>query len=221
MSIESEVFKKMKFCKDKLLSYGFNLDGNCYKYNCKMKNGFTVKLVYDEFNTLTGSIYEPGLEEEYTNFRVESLKGEFVNSIREEYKNILLDIADKCCEKLYFMTPQANRIAKEIIDTYHNEPEFLWESAPDHAIFRHPENKKWYAAILYVDRSRIEKNASGMTEVLNLKIKEEELNKILTQKGFYQAYHMNKKKWISIILEEIVPDIQVMEYVKKSHFYTS
>ncbi|MDE6415266.1 MAG: MmcQ/YjbR family DNA-binding protein [Anaeroplasmataceae bacterium] len=221
MSIESEVLKKMKFCEDKLIAYGFKFENNCYKYNIEMKNGFIINLIYDKSHGVIGKIYDPTLDEEYTNFRIESLKGEFVNSIREEYRSTLMDISDKCCEKQYFITPQANRVAKKIIEIYHNEPEFLWESAPDHAIFRHPENQKWYALIAYIDRSRIDKNASGMIEILNLKIKEDELDLLLKQEGFYLAYHMNKKSWITITLDETLSDIEVMEYIKKSHIYTS
>ncbi|MDE7213144.1 MAG: MmcQ/YjbR family DNA-binding protein [Anaeroplasmataceae bacterium] len=211
----------MKFFKDKLLSYGFKKDNNVYSFSKEMSNGFVVLIELNEQEILTGKIMDPSLDEEYTNFRIESLKGEFVNSIREEYKSILLDIAEACCEKQYFITPQTNRIAKAIIETYHNEPEFLWESTPDCAIFRHSDNQKWYALIMYIDKSKIDKKASGMVEVLNLKIKEEELDELLKQKGFYLAYHMNKKKWITIVLDDTISDAEVMEYIKKSHIYTS
>ncbi|MDE6660347.1 MAG: MmcQ/YjbR family DNA-binding protein [Anaeroplasmataceae bacterium] len=221
MSIESEVFKKRKFSKDKLLSYGFKKDNTIYSFSKEMSNGFIAVIEFNEQEILTGKIMDPSLDEDYTNFRVESLKGEFVNSIREEYKSILFDIAEHCCEKQYFITPQTNRIAKTIIETYHNEPEFLWESSPDCAIFRHPDNQKWYALIMYINKNKVDKKAFGMVEVLNLKIKEEELSELLNQDGFYEAYHMNKKKWITIVLDDTIPDVKVIEYIKKSHIYTS
>lgn len=221
MSIESEVFKKMIICKDKLLTYGFEEELNCYKYSKQMSNGFIATLRIDKEDKIIGKIFDPSLDEEYTNFRIESLKGEFVNSIRAEYKNMLLDIAEKCCENLYFITPQANRIASEIIKEYHNHPEFLWESAPDCAIFRHPSNQKWYALIVYIDRSKLDKKTTGMVEVLNLKIKEDERDNLLKQDGFYLAWHMNKKNWITIVLDNTMSDEEVMKYIKKSFIYTS
>ncbi|MDE7105693.1 MAG: MmcQ/YjbR family DNA-binding protein [Anaeroplasmataceae bacterium] len=221
MSIESEVFKKMNFLKDKLLAYGFEENLNCYKYSKQMSNGFIATLFIDEEYKIIGKILDPSLDEEYTNFRIESLKGEFVNTIRSEYKAILLDIADKCCERLYFVTPQANRIASKIIKEYNNQPEFLWEASPDCAIFRHTENQKWYALIAYIDRSRLDKKITGMVEILNLKIKEDERDTLLKQDGFYLAWHMNKKSWITITLDDTISDEEVMKYIKKSYIYTS
>lgn len=221
MSIEVEIFKKTKFNKDKLLAYGFKEELNGYKYSKDMSNGFIANLFIDASLKLIGKIIDTSLGEEYTNYRIESLKGEFVNSIREEYIAILSDIANQCCEKLYFITPQANRISEEIIKLLDSHPEFLWESFPDYAIFRYKTNQKWFAVIAYVDRSKLDKKASGMLEILNLKIKEEELEEVLTQEGFYNAWHMNKKSWITLTLDETIPDIEVMEYVKKSFIYTS
>ncbi|MCM1130462.1 MAG: MmcQ/YjbR family DNA-binding protein [Roseburia sp.] len=221
MSIESEVFKKMKFNKDKLLAYGFEERQNCYRYSINMSNGFTAMIMLDESNQIAGKIIDLSLGEEYNNFRIESMKGEFVNSVREEYKNILLDIKNKCCERLYFITPQANRIAGKIIKQYHNQPEFLWESSPDYAIFRHINNKKWYALIAYIERRKLDKKAIGMVEILNLKIKEDERDALLKQEGFYLAWHMNKKSWVTITLDDTVSDEEVMMYIKKSYIYTS
>ena len=42
----------------------------------------------------------------------------------------------------------------------------------------------------------------------------------LNQKGIYPAYHMNKKHWISIFLDETFSDGEIMEYIKKSRMYT-
>lgn len=221
MSIESEVFKKVNFNKDKLLAYGFKAEDNYYKYSKEMINGFTATIVLDESEQITGKIMDNSLGEEYTNYRIESMKGEFVNSIREEYKSILLDVADKCCEKLCFVTPQANRIAKMIMETYQNTPEFLWEASPDCAVYRHSENQKWYALIAYINRNKFDKKTTGMVEILNLKIKEDERDNLLKQDGFYLAWHMNKKSWITITLDEMVSDEEVMKYIKKSYIYTS
>ncbi|MDE6655721.1 MAG: MmcQ/YjbR family DNA-binding protein, partial [Anaeroplasmataceae bacterium] len=219
MSIESEVFKKKKIHIEKLLEYGFEKIKESYVYFISMKNDFKASIVVDEKMNVSGKIFDQ--EEEYTNFRISNLKGEFVNSVREEYKSILQDIADRCCEKLYFITPQANRITNEVIKLYHNEPEFLWESSPDHGIFRNPDNQKWYALIAYIEKSKLVKNALGKTEIINLKIKEDERESLLKRNGFYLAWHMNKKSWITIILDDTVSDSEVMELIKKSHIYTS
>ena len=37
---------------------------------------------------------------------------------------------------------------------------------------------------------------------------------------FYKAYHMNKKKWISIILDETLSDEDIFKYIDESYQLT-
>ena len=57
-------------------------------------------------------------------------------------------------------------------------------------------------------------------EIINVKLNEEKIKKLLKQKGFYQAYHMNKKNWISIILDNTLSDDEIMSYIEESHRFT-
>ena len=57
-------------------------------------------------------------------------------------------------------------------------------------------------------------------EIINVKLNEEKIKKLLKQKGFYQAYHMNKKNWISIILDNTLSDDEIMTYIEESHRFT-
>lgn len=40
---------------------------------------------------------------------------------------------------------------------------------------------------------------------------------LLKKKGFYPAYHMNKKNWVTIILDDTLSDTEIMQYVKTSY----
>lgn len=46
-------------------------------------------------------------------------------------------------------------------------------------------------------------------EVINVKVDSSRINDILAQKGYYPAFHMNKKCWVSIILDETLPDAEI------------
>lgn len=41
------------------------------------------------------------------------------------------------------------------------ELEFLWPKSPDNAIFRRPDNKKWYAVLLTVQKEKLGHHLSG------------------------------------------------------------
>ena len=111
MSIEDEVFKKEKLNVNKLQEYGFKKDDNRYGYSKKfMNNSFRADIYIDVNGNVTGKVFDLDSEEEYTNFRIEDVVGEFVNTIKEEYIKILKDIASKCFEKQYFIKKQIQKI---------------------------------------------------------------------------------------------------------------
>lgn len=220
MDIENEIFKRTKLNMDSLIPYGFIKNKEVYKYSKIFMKSFRADIVIDGQGIVTGKVYDLNVDDEYINLRIENQTGEFVNSVREEYKNILKDIREHCFENLYFITEQANRISNKIIKMYGDEPEFLWVKFPGYGVFRNPNNQKWYGAIMNIDKSKIDKKATGEVEVINLKLDEEEIPILLKKKGFYPSYHMNKKNWITITLDNTLSDEEIIEYVSISHKYT-
>ena len=144
----------------------------------------------------------------------------FASTVREEYQKILKDIKKHCFEKIYFITDQANRIARKIKDIYNDEPEFIWDKFPGYGIFRNPNNKKWYGLIMNIDKSKIDKKTKGEVEVINLKLDVDKIPNLLKKKGYYNAYHMNKQNWVTIVLDDTIADEEIIKYVICSHKYT-
>lgn len=98
---------------------------------------------------------------------------------------------------------------------YGTEPEYPWNDR--NAVLRHQDNKKWYGVILEVGREKLGIPGSGKVDVLNVKCDPILIGSLLSQKGFYPAYHMNKEKWVSILLnmpgvEENVKNLLDMSY---------
>lgn len=93
-------------------------------------------------------------------------------------------------------------------EKYGTEPEYLWESSPDSAILRNSSGK-WYGAVLNVNMLRLGLNEDRMVFVLNVKCDPMLIGSLLSEKGFFPAYHMNKEKWISILLDDSVDDDQI------------
>ena len=73
----------------------------------------------------------------------------------------------------------------------------------DILIFRQKGNKKWFGAVLPVEKNKITGNESRIVDVLDLKCDPMLRQPLLQNKGVYVAYHMNKVHWISVILEEV------------------
>lgn len=220
MQMEEEIFKRTKVDFDRLLSYGFIKKGKVYKYSKCFLDDFQAEIEVDESGHVLGKVFDLNVGEEYINFRIERQVGEFVSQVREEYRKILEEIRACCFQNLHFMQEQTNRIEKKIKDCYQDEPEFAWENSPGFGIFRNPRNEKWYGLIMNIDRSKIEPKSSGEIEVINVKLDPEKIQELLTKDGFYPAYHMNKKNWITISLDDTLPDDLIMECIDESHRYT-
>lgn len=221
MEIEQELFQRSRIDFDKLLSYGFKLKGKDYLYSKEIMNHmFRVDVRIAEDGQVRGSVYDLAFELEYTNYRIDSHLGEFVAAVKEEFCQILKDIRLSCTMPIYFSSSQANRVADLIKERYHDTPVFLWEKFPDYGVFRNSSTEKWYAAIMNINKKKLSIEEDGEVFILNVKLDEKKISELLTRVGFYKAYHMNKEKWVSIILDESLSDDELMSYIEESHQFT-
>lgn len=219
MDIENKIFKRTEVLYNKLIPFGFKKINDKYIISKNILNdSFRIDVEIENGN-IKGKVYDLSFGEEYTNYRMENQTGEFVNTIKEEFEKFLLDIKNKCTSPKYFITDQANRITNLVENKYNNIPEFPWKKSPGFGIFRNPENKKWYGLIFNINRNKLD-DGDGEVEAINLKLDKEKIVNLLNQKGFYPAYHMNKKHWITIILDDTISDKDVMNYIDESHTLT-
>lgn len=220
MDIEKDIFKRSRVVYEKLIPYGFTKEKKKYKLSKNiLDNAFRVDIEIAEKAPPQVKVYDLSFDEEYINYRRESETGEFVNKVRGELQKILTDIKDNCTITNYFISNQANRIASLIFEKYNDIPEFAWEKFPLDGIFKNPSTNKWYALIMNINKSKITPGNEDV-DILNVKLAENVIKSLLTKKGFYQAYHMNKKNWLTIILDDTLPDEEIMYYIAESHKFT-
>lgn len=216
MSIEQETFSHYLIQPEKLLFYGFEPEGKTLVYEKILpEENFKIRLRFD--GEIKGKIIDLATGEEYTNFRVESSTG-FGAEVRQKFTALLEDIRDNCCRNQYFRSAQGRRINDYIFEKYHSVPEFLWPNIPSYAAFRRSGSKKWYAVIGSVPRRKVDPASSSNrdVEVINVKVDSAEINEILSLGGYYPAFHMNKKCWVSIIIDDTLSDEEIQERVSDS-----
>ena len=215
MDIEREIFKRGKINYQKLVSYGFIQENTIYHFSKEFMKSFRADITIDLDGNVSGKVYDLKTNLEYTNFRISDFTG-FAYQVREEYILLLKDIAKNVLDTNYFIYHQANRMANFIIEKYKVYPEFLWDKYPGYGIFRNSRSNKWFGIILNVDKSKIIHNLTGEIEIINLKLDDKVLDYI-NHDGVYPAYHMNKKAWVSVILDDTLTDEEIMEMVDISY----
>lgn len=221
MSLEENIFKRAKIDFNKLEQYGFQQSENEWIYSKTFMNGdFRAVIKISESGIVSGNVYETDSDDIYVPLRVESMAAGFAGEVRGEYEKILQDIMEKCCRIKYFVFPQANRLCEKIREKYGDNPCFPWEKFNGHGVFKNPQNNKWYALIMCIDAAKIDKNLCGKIEVVNIKLSEDKIPHLHTEKGFYPAYHMNKKSWITIVLNDTVVDDMLFKLLDESHGFT-
>lgn len=221
MTIEEEIFRRCSLDFDKLLAYGFILEDDHYIYEKNiMDDSFKMVVIVSFNHKVEGKLYDLAFDVEYTNFRISSYTGEYVAKVRGEFEAVLQDIKNNCSVHQYYSSIQANRISDLITDKYHTVPEFPWEKTPDAGIYRHVHNKKWFGLIMYININKIGQG-DEMVNIINVKLREDTILQLLERDGFYKAYHMNKKSWITIVLNDTLSDEEIMMYIEESHRLTA
>lgn len=236
MTIEQEVFKRKRFDKEQMLANGFVSEADCCILKTDFMDGdFSVELIVCDEGSVTGIVTDNMNDEEYMPLRIKGHNGAYVNSVRAAYKELLEDIAEKCCVDVMFASDQSNRIADDIVRLFDVQPDFPWDERryKGYGVFRHKDSKKWFALIMNIDRrlldaenNKPDANETGndseepAVDVINLKVDEEKRDALHRCDGIYPAYHMNHAKWISVLLDETLSDKEVIDLVEESYQLT-
>ena len=221
MTIESEIFKRSVIDEAKLKAYGFKKSAQGFVYTTLfMDDAFKAVVRVDCHGQVSGEVYEVDSDELYLPLRVESMAVGYAGQVRAAYKKVLEDIKARCGCETYFMCPQSNRLAQQILARYGDKPVFPWEKYAGYGVFKNPDNDKWYALLMPHDKNKLDKKQNGETEIINIKLDEAKIQTLLKQKGFYPAYHMNKKTWITVVLDDTLDDDVILSLIDESHAFT-
>ncbi len=217
-SFIDKIFRNKTFDKAKMLEFGFKPCSSGFEYVTKILDGqFELNLFVKDLKSIETKLTDVLSNDLYTLHLIEDAAGTFVGEVRKAYEYVLNNIAFKCCNDTYFMSEQANRLSYLIKEKYDNTPEFLWEKFPGFGVFRNSKSEKWYGLISQVDFSKLDKNKKGKIEILNIKLDKDKVIEYQNFDGFYPAYHMNKKSWITVVLDSKIPDSKLMELIDESY----
>lgn len=209
-----EIFKAYQFNSKKAKEYGFVENQGVWTYSSTILQGDFLMMVTVEDGDLSFQVYDQETRDLYPQVHMESMRGTFVGSVREACLEVLYGIRKACFDVQDFIYPQTKRIMTRVQEKYENQLEYLWEKSPDTAILRHENNQKWYAVLMKISWDKLEKGREGLVEAVNLK--HDQVSDLLVKKGIYPAFHMNKRYWISVPLDDSLSDEEILELIEKS-----
>lgn len=232
-SFDKKIFLKRRPVPEKLEAYGFRRADGAYEYETDLADtGFRLIVTVNidagksqDSAGVTAKVIDAETSEEYLPLHVASAVGGFVGEVRKAYFDELKNIADNCFTSLPFVSAQANRVASFAESRFGEAPDFPFSKSLDDGdgVFRNRSNDKWYGVILRVRKKKLTKDDADedMVDILNVKADEDDFAALCREKGVYPAYHMNHKKWVSVLLDETVPDERIFEMLEASRVLTS
>ena len=191
--------EEYNFSKEKLLQYGFREEAEKLIYRKEILDGnFLIEIIFVN-SQLMIEVYDIEFDEIYSLFSVASAVGETVQNIREHVEKLLSSILG--------LTDESGKISSEIIDYCNNK----YGENHVNPFKKHPnilalvnKKNKWYALMSNVEYNKLNKTSNIITKVkiLNVKYPTDNISDIIDNQNIFPAYHMNKKHWISIVLDK-------------------
>ena len=92
-----------------------------------------------------------------------------------------------------------------ILNYYSTLPDYPWADTPRATVFRHANNRKWFALMMEVPRGRLGLPGAEPLDIVNFKCDPILIASLRGENGIFPAYHMNKASWITAALDGSVP----------------
>ena len=206
--------EKYNFSKVQLKGFGFKEEAEKLIYRKEiLDSSFLIEIVFVNSQLLI-EVYDLEFDEIYSLYSVDSAIGETVQNIREHVEKLLSSILG--------LAEESGKISSEIIDycnkKYGENHVNPFKKHPEILAFVNEKNK-WYALFLDIDYSKLNKNTDITTKVkiLNVKYPTDNISDIIDNQNIFPAYHMNKKYWISIVLDKNIKLETIKELIDMSY----
>lgn len=172
------------------------------------------------FYIVTASV-EKGLEmivkdefhERYSLFDVVTINSKIVQQLRQEAEEMVFQWCYSVDTSLVALKEKWNHWILENVTPYSTMP-FKKSAA---TVYNVKENGKWVALMNEIPFSKLGVVSDKTALVLNVKISPEEKETLLQEEGVFEAYHMNKKHWISIALNVCKDEAFIQKCIRNSY----
>ena len=99
---------------------------------------------------------------------------------------------------------------------YNVTPDYPWLESPEGAVFRHGDNRKWFALSMPIPRRYAYPGEEGEVDAVNLKCDPVLSAMVRGEAGILPAYHMSKVHWITVLLDGTADDDRLRFLIRHS-----
>ena len=153
------------------------------------------------------------VNERYTLFDIPTTSSSIAQALREEAEELVFQWMHPEQSDIEEARQKWTKWMTENIVPFHGNPFEKTEAMG----FMVEEKGKWYALMMQVPLQKLGVASKSDALILNVKIHPEDKERLIATDGFFEAYHMNKKHWISIALNVCSDDALVKECIYTSY----
>ena len=175
-----------------LKKYGFtNKNGEwILEYDLPIKNLFVlVKITKSSFSV---RVIDREFNDDFLPFSVKDGN----SPVKAMVDDLVSDIVKKCFTNLKL------DVIRYCEETYKTKCEKPWDKYPEFCTFKTLNSKKWYAIIMNVPARKLGLDQDGVVDIINIKLPTDQIQELIDNQKYFNAYHMNKKNWITILLNK-------------------
>lgn len=199
--------------------YGFKEENSFHVLQREFMEGrFIAVIKIDSHGQPSVDVLDADTGEEYLPIYTAFPTGSYVAEVREELEKILTEVSENCFRRELFLFPQTNRIIKLAKEKYGEVPDYPFATRIEFGVLRYPATRKWYALVMNIRKNTLTKgsNDEKIIEVVNLKADTEKIRELIEIEGIYPGYHMKHSSWISVVLDDTLPDEFIMQLIDDS-----
>lgn len=196
----------------KLLEYGFIKKDDGYLYKVNLQQDDFYALIFVKENMMHVKVYDQAFDEEYIPFTLKRVTGSFVSSLKEEVEIIIEDIV-RCC---YEYDSMKEKILTYVQQKYQTVLECPFQKSLNIAM-KTKHKQKWYGLMMTIPYTSLGIEKEGKVDVLNIKNTPQKIECLIDHQRYFPAYHMNKKYWMSVIIDQSLNEEDIFQLIDESY----
>ena len=210
--IDNSIFRQHTFLPKQAEACGFHRENGSYTVQRPLReNGFYAVFRISESN-VSVDVYEEPDDELYLPFHTDA-DGSFVGKIRADVDEAFGEILSRC-----FAPTDVKMILLDYVrETYGTVPEAPWDYLKEYHTLKTAKRQKWYGVFMLIPYTCLGLAQKGKINVLNLKMKPENIPPLIDRIHYFPAYHMNKKYWVSVLLDRDADVAAIQKLLDESY----
>lgn len=209
--------KKPDFAR--LEQFGFSAEGGTHSYTERIAGGqldLCVSVLAD--GMVRATVFDVLTGDPYILHTVPGASGSFVGQVRADYERVLNRIATECFKHDVFKSPCSQHVINYVREQFGDELEYLWEKQfPGNAVWRRADNRKWYGVLLTVSRRKFGMDSDEKIEAIDVRADPQTLPSLVNGTTHFPGYHMNKRHWLTVLLDGTVPAQDIFPLIETSY----